>query len=55
MIAAAGTFAYGMGYAVAGWVACGAAGIAYTGWLLVRGKRAAEQVPEGRRRWSDSG
>jgi hypothetical protein len=47
------TLAYGMGYAVAGWVACGVAGASYTAWLLVRGRRAASRVPDGRRRWSD--
>jgi hypothetical protein len=45
--------AYGMGYAVAGWVAVAAAGASYTVWLLVRSRRAAARVPEDRRRWSD--
>lgn len=44
---------YGIGYAWAGWGACAAAGVAYVAWLLRRGRRAAAQVPEGQRRWSD--
>ena len=47
------TLAYGIGYAYAGWAISAALGAAYTVSLLVRGRRAAERVPEGRRRWSD--
>lgn len=52
-MSAAVTLAYGIGYAYAGWALCAAAGAAYTITLLIRGKRAASRVPEGKRRWSD--
>jgi hypothetical protein len=45
--------AYGIGYVYVGWAVVIGGGVAYAASVLVRGRRAAEQVPEGRRRWSD--
>lgn len=45
--------AYGIGYVYAGWALVIGGGIAYSASVLVRGRRAAQRVPEGQRRWSD--
>jgi hypothetical protein len=36
-----------------GWIVTGAVAVGYAVSLVQRGKRAAAQVPEGKRRWSD--
>ena len=48
------TLAYGIGYAYAGWGIAVGSGVAYALWVIQRGRRTAERVPEGKRRWSDS-
>ena len=45
--------AYGIGYVYVGWAVVIGGGIAYAVSVLQRGRRIAERVPEGRRRWSD--
>jgi hypothetical protein len=40
-------------YIYVGWAVTGVAGAAYAASLVQRGRRAAAQVPEGKRRWSD--
>ena len=40
-------------YIYVGWAATGVAVAAYAVTLLQRGRRAAAQGPEGKRRWSD--
>ena len=52
-MSAAAVLAYGIGYAYAGWAICGVAGAGYAVSLVLRGRRAAARVPEGKRRWSD--
>lgn len=49
MLAAASAYIY------VGWAAAAVGGAAYAISLLQRGRRAAAQVPEGKRRWSDPG
>lgn len=46
--------AYGMGYVIAGWAIVLLGGAGYAASVVVRGRRVARQVPEGRRRWSES-
>lgn len=45
--------AYGIGYVYVGWAIVIGGGLAYSASVLRRGRKAAEQVPEGQRRWSD--
>lgn len=45
--------AYGIGYVYVGWSVVIVGGVAYSVSVLRRGRRAAERVPEGQRRWSD--
>lgn len=45
--------AYGMGYVIVGWAVVLVGGVAYSASVILRGRRAAERVPEGQRRWSD--
>lgn len=40
-------------YIYVGWAACALGGAGYAITLVQRGRRAAAQVPEGKRRWSD--
>jgi hypothetical protein len=48
------TLAYGIGYAYAGWAIAVVSGVGYVLWVLQRGRRVSDRVPEGKRRWSDS-
>jgi len=41
-------------YVLAGWAAATVAIGTYAAWILRRARRAAEQVPVDRRRWSES-
>jgi hypothetical protein len=52
-LSGSGVLAYGIGYAYAGWAISAAAGVGYAASLVLRGRRAAARVPEGKRRWSD--
>ena len=47
MLAAASAYIY------VGWAATALGGASYAVTLVQRGRRAAAQVPEGKRRWSD--
>ena len=47
------TLAAADAYIYVGWAATGVAVVVYGISLVQRGKRAAAQVPEGKRRWSD--
>jgi hypothetical protein len=45
--------AEGAGYAYAGWAIVTVALIGYVVWLFQRARTVEQEVPEGRRRWSD--